>query len=149
MVKTLAKNWRIVDDFPSRWWVGGCIFLVRARGPGFEGQAGAAGPRAKARPGLARAPKNAATNPSIRGDFSQHWEIFLNIEKNNADYALKLSIKGILRLTRYCQRWGFSFASCLYLWNVSSRKNPIKETPIQDTPQELYERWKTSKATLL
>ena len=40
---------------------------------------------------------------SIRGDFSQHWEIFLNIEKNTADYALKLSIKGILRLTRHSQ----------------------------------------------
>ena len=64
MVKTLAFHLIIVDDFPSRWWVGGCIFLVRARGPGFQGQAGAAGPGA--RPGPARAPKNAATNPPSR-----------------------------------------------------------------------------------
>ena len=66
MVKTLAFHLIIVDDFPSRWWVGGCIFLVRARGPGFQGQAGAAGPGARARPGPARAPKNAATTPPSR-----------------------------------------------------------------------------------
>ena len=42
------------------------FFLVRARGPGFQGQAGAAGPGARARPGPARAPKNAATNPPSR-----------------------------------------------------------------------------------
>ena len=76
MVKTLAKNWRIVDDSPSRWWVGGCIFLVRARGPRFQGQAGAAGPRARARLGPARAPKNAATNPPPRREIIDDSSIF-------------------------------------------------------------------------
>ena len=76
MIKTLAKNWRIVDDFPSRWWVGGCIFLVRARGPGFQGQAGAAGLGARAGPGPACAPKNAATNPPPRREIIDDSSIF-------------------------------------------------------------------------
>ena len=76
MVKTLVFHPIIVDDFPSRWWVGGCIFLVRARGPGFQGQAGAAGPGARARPGPARAPKNAATNPPPRREIIDDSSIF-------------------------------------------------------------------------
>ena len=81
------------------------------RGRGTWGQ-GRAGARART--------KKCSHQPSIRGDFSQHWETFLNIEKNTADYALKLSIKGILRLTRHSQHWGFSFVYCLYSWTVSS-----------------------------
>ena len=119
------------------WGVGGCIFWC-ARGPRPGPGPGSRGPGLALEPGSPRAhQKNAATKPSIRGDFSQHWEIFLNIEKNNADHALKLSIKGILRLTRHSQHWGFLwFVACIY----SSRKNPIKETPIQETPRELYDK---------